>query len=47
MLVGYLAFRCGLIDRWEPVTPAELVGEFSWERVSRLDIVIDPKELLR
>ena len=47
MLVGYLAFRCGLMDRWEPVTPAERVGDFSWDRVRREDIVMDPKELIR
>jgi len=40
-LIGYLAARCGLIDRWEPVSPGELLGEFSWEKVSREDIVVD------
>ena len=39
-LVGRLAFLCGLIDREEPVTPRELLRDFSWEKVVREDIPI-------
>ena len=39
-LVGRLAFLCGLIDREEPITPRELLRDFSWEKVVREDIPI-------
>ncbi len=39
-VVGRLAFLCGLLERDEPVSPAELLPGFSWERVRREDIVI-------
>ena len=40
-LVGRLAFLCGLIDREEPVTPRELLRDFSWNKVTREDIPIE------
>ncbi len=40
-LVGRLAFLCGLIDRDEPVTPRELLRDFSWDKVTREDIPIE------
>ncbi len=39
-IVGRLAFWAGLLDRPRPVTPRELVGEFSWERVTRADVTV-------
>lgn len=39
-LTGRLAHMCGLIDRPEPVTPAELVPHFSWDKVSREDVIL-------
>lgn len=39
-LVGRLAFLCGLTDRSEAVTPAELAKSFSWSRITRENIVI-------
>lgn len=39
-LCGHLAHLCGLIDRGEPVTPQELVPEFSWEKIKKEDIAI-------
>ncbi len=39
-LVGFLACRCGLLDREEPVSAAELVGDFSWDKIRKEDIVI-------
>ena len=40
-VIGLLAWRCGLIDRWEAVSPRELAADFSWERVRREDIVLE------
>ncbi len=40
-LVGRLAFRCGLLEREEPVSPRELLAEFSWERVKKEDVPLD------
>ena len=40
-VIGLLAWRCGLIDRWEDVTPRELVADFDWGRVRREDIVME------
>ena len=39
-VVGLLAWRCGLIDRWEDVSPRELAEDFDWRRVGREDIVM-------
>ncbi len=40
-LAGHLAFLAGLLPAPEPVTPRELVGIFSWDKVPREDIPID------
>ncbi len=40
-LIGLLAFRCGLLDREEAVSAAELAEEFSWEKLRKEDIVIE------
>ena len=42
-LLGLLAWKVGLIEGFEPVSAAELVGEFSWDKVAarRDDIVVD------
>ena len=37
-VTGYLAWRCGLLERWEPITPRELLPLFDWEKISRSDI---------
>jgi len=39
-VIGLLAWRCGLIDRWEDVSPRELAADFDWSRVRREDIVM-------
>lgn len=39
-LCGALAYLCGLTDRPESVSARELVGHFSWEKVSREDITL-------
>ncbi|MBW2723068.1 MAG: hypothetical protein JRE71_01660 [Deltaproteobacteria bacterium] len=38
-LCGVLAYAAGLITRVEPTTPAELLAEFSWDRVHSEDRV--------
>lgn len=40
-LTGVLAYQAGLIDRPEPIEPRELIGVFSWERVSCADRCVD------
>ena len=44
-VIGLLAWKCGLIDRWEPVSTRELAADFRWDRVRREDIVIDTRAL--
>lgn len=46
-LLGHLAFLAGQIDRPEPISAQELVGEFCWERVPLHDVVCDPHTSLR
>lgn len=40
-MVGKVAALAGLIGREEPCTLQELIGEFSWDRVKRGDLVVD------
>ncbi len=42
-LLGRLALLAGLQAGPDPVTPAELAGNFSWGRVPRADIVVRPE----
>lgn len=44
-VVGLLAWLCGLIPRWEPVSAQELVPEFSWDKIRPQDITLDPSKL--
>jgi glutamyl-tRNA synthetase len=46
-LLGLLGSLCGLMDRWEPVSARELLGEFSWDRIHPQDIILDPQLLQR
>ena len=39
-LIGLLAHRSGLTDREEPLSAAELLAEFRWEKLKKEDIVI-------
>lgn len=45
-IIGELAWRLGIIDRGEAVTPTEILGEFSREKLVRGDITIDEREFL-
>ena len=40
-LTGVLAHWAGLQERPEPVSPAELIKEFSWDKVPSRDIIVD------
>jgi glutamyl-tRNA synthetase len=40
-LLGWLAYSAGLIDRKEPVSARELVGEFSWDKLKKEDILLN------
>ncbi len=46
-LMGVLAHACGLIDRQVPISARELAGEFSWDRLRREDVYLEPKNLLQ
>ena len=39
-LIGRLAYLCGLTDTDAPVTAAELIPAFSWEKIKKEDIVM-------
>lgn len=40
-LIGLLAFACGLLDRYVPISAAELIPLFSWKKIRRQGIVLD------
>ena len=40
-MVGKVAAIAGLVEDEEPCTLQELIGEFSWDRVKRGDLVVD------
>ena len=39
-LSGKLAFSAGLLEEYQPVTPAELIKYFDWAKVTKTDIVV-------
>ena len=39
-IVGRLAAACGLLEKYEPVSAAELAPHFAWEKVRKRDIVL-------
>ena len=41
-LIGLLGYLCGLTDRREAVSARELAADFSWDKVRREDIILDP-----
>lgn len=45
-IVGFLAFHAGLISAPEPITPAELIPLFSWNKVPTEDIRVTPLNLM-
>lgn len=40
-IIGYLARLAGLLDRYEPVMPSELLKEFNFKRIPLTDIKVD------
>lgn len=46
-VTGYLAWRCGLIGKWEAVSPRELAKVFAWDRVRAGDIVVDESAFIQ
>ena len=34
-IVGTLACACGILERYVPISPRELAGEFSWEKLKK------------
>ncbi len=44
VLVGFLAYKAGLMDRMEPIAPQELVSSFFWEQVGREDRVVEAEQ---
>ncbi len=42
-LLGLLAQAAGLIDRREPVTARDLIGQFSWQKIKKDPIYLDIK----
>lgn len=45
-LIGSLAYTCGLLDRFEPISAAELAREFSWGKLKRDDIYLNVNQLM-
>ena len=46
-LIGSLAHTAGLLDRFEPISAAELATEFSWKKLKKDDIYLNAAELVR
>ncbi len=46
-LLGVLAFSAGLTDRAEPISSRELAREFSWDKVKKADICLDPDAVFK
>jgi glutamyl-tRNA synthetase len=46
-VVGRLAHWAGLIDRPEPVKAADLIGEFSWDKIPNKPIVVEGEQQRR
>ncbi len=44
-LIGAIAFSAGLLDRNIPISARELSAEFSWEKLKKTDIRLDPGSL--
>lgn len=39
-IVGTLACACGILERYVPISPRELAGEFSWEKLKKEPICL-------
>ena len=45
-LIGSLAFSCGLLERYAPISASELAAVFSWEKLKKEDIYLDAQTLM-
>ncbi len=45
-LIGSLAHTAGLLERYEPISAAELCSAFSWEKLKKEDIYLNAEQLL-
>lgn len=45
-LIGLLAHAAGLLSAYAPISPAELIGAFSWEKLRKTDICLDMSRFL-
>ncbi len=45
-LLGLLAFSCGILDDFQPISARELAGEFTWEKLQKDDICLDITPIL-
>lgn len=45
-LVGILAHAAGILEKYQPISPQELTGEFAWERIRKSDICLDMSRFL-
>lgn len=41
-LIGRIAFHAGLISHMEPISAKELLGEFSWDKIKKENVIISP-----
>ena len=46
-IIGALAHLLGIIDHREDVLPRDIIGDFSWDKITKTDIVIDDEVFLR
>lgn len=46
-IIGLLGYLCGLLPKWEKVSAGELAKEFTWEKVSKEDIILPSGLLLK
>ncbi len=46
-IIGLLGYLCGLLEKWEPISAPELACGFSWQKVRKTDVYLDPKLLER
>lgn len=40
-IIGYLAWRAGLLERWEPVAAGELISRFALDKIPRERVIIE------
>ncbi len=46
-LIGSLAQTCGLLETYMPISAKELATEFSWEKLKKEDIYLNPQQLCK